>query len=119
MKKIKNKIKKIKTFCFDIDGVICNTKENYYYRSKPIKKAINKINELYSKGNIVIIFTARFMGRSNENVNIAKKRAYQLTYKQLKDWNVKYHRLIVGKPSFDYIVDDKSVDFRKDWYKFI
>ena len=119
MKKIKNKIKIIRTYCFDMDGVICSTKKNYYNSSKPIKKAILKINQLYSKGNVIIIFTARFMGRSNENVNLAKKRGYKLTYKQLKTWNVKFHRLIFGKPSFDYIVDDKSINFRKDWYKFI
>jgi histidinol phosphatase-like enzyme len=119
MKKNKIKIKIKKIYCFDIDGVICNTKKNYYHSSKPIKKAIRKINEIYSKGNIVIIFTARFMGRSNENINRAKKRGYQLTYKQLKSWNLKFHKLIFGKPSFNYIVDDKSINFRKDWYKFI
>ena len=119
IKKTNNKVKKINTYCFDMDGVICNTKKNYYYSSKPIKKAILKINEIYSKGNIVIVFTARFMGRSNENMNLAKKRGYQLTYKQLKAWNVKFHKLIFGKPSFDYIIDDKSINFKKDWYEFI
>jgi hypothetical protein len=119
MRKIKHKVKIMRTYCFDMDGVICDTKKNYYSASKPIKKAIKKINEIYSEGNIVIIFTARFMGRSNENINVAKKRGYQLTYKQLKAWNVKFHRLIFGKPSFDYIIDDKSIGFRKNWYKFI
>lgn len=108
-----------KTYCFDIDGVICNTKKNYYHTSKPIKKAIKKINKLYSEGNRVIIFTARFMGRSNENINVAKKKGFQLTYKQLKKWNVSFHKLIFGKPSFDYIVDDKNFGFRKDWYRFL
>jgi len=119
IKKIKNNIKIIRTYCFDMDGVICSTKKNHYNSSKPIKKAILKINQIYSKGNVVIIFTARFMGRSNENINLARKRGYKLTYKQLKTWNVKFHKLIFGKPSFDYIVDDKSINFRKDWYKFI
>ena len=31
--------------CFDIDGVICRTKKNNYRSSKPIKKAIKKINQ--------------------------------------------------------------------------
>jgi histidinol phosphatase-like enzyme len=111
--------KKIKIFCFDLDGVICNTKKNYYSDSKPNKKAINKVNEIHRKGHKVIIFTARFMGRSNEDVNLAKKRGYKLTFKQLKKWNVKFDQLIFGKPSFDYIIDDKSLDFRKDWYRFL
>jgi hypothetical protein len=38
---------KFKTFCFDMDGVICTTKGNYYHKSLPIKKAIKKINDPY------------------------------------------------------------------------
>ena len=110
--------RKPKIFCFDLDGVICTTKKNFYKNSKANKKAINKINEIYFKGHKVIIFTARFMGRSNENISLAKKRGYKLTYKQLKKWNVKFHKLIFGKPSYDFIIDDKSVDF-KDWTKII
>ena len=30
--------------CFDLDGVICLTKKNYYHLSRPIKKNIKKIN---------------------------------------------------------------------------
>ena len=108
-----------KKYCFDIDGVICKTYMSDYKKSKPITKAIKKINEIYSRGDRVIIFTARFMGRSNENIHTAKKRGYEFTYRQLKNWNVKFHKLIFGKPSFDFIIDDKSVDFKKKWYKFI
>ena len=50
---------------FDIDGVICKTKKNNY-SSKPIKKAIKKINQLYDKGNYIKLFTSRFMGRNKE-----------------------------------------------------
>ena len=111
--------KKIKIYCFDIDGVICFTKKNHYHNSRPNKKAIKKINQIYERGNKIIIFTARFMGRSNENVIMAKKKGYKLTYNQLLKWKVKFHKLIFGKPSFDYIIDDKSINFRKDWYKLI
>jgi hypothetical protein len=55
------------------------------------------------------------MGRSNENAKIAKQKAANLTTKQLKMWGVKYHGLIFGKPSFDIIVDDKSLGFKKNW----
>lgn len=113
------KQKKFKTYCFDIDGVICNTKKNYYSSSKPIKKAIAKINAIYSRGDRVIIFTARFMGRSNERISLAKKMGYKFTYKQLKKWKIKFHKLIFGKPTFDYLVDDRSIGYKKNWYKFI
>ena len=59
------------------------------------------------------------MGRSNEKANLAKKKGYNLTSNQLKKWKVRYHKLIFGKPSFDYVIDDKSVHFKKDWHKFI
>jgi hypothetical protein len=35
--------------------------------------------------------------------------------KQLKKWNVKYNKVFFGKPSFDILVDDKSLSFRKEW----
>jgi histidinol phosphatase-like enzyme len=113
------KIIKKKTYCFDLDGVICNTKKNFYNKSKPIKAAIKKINFLYEEGNKIIIFTARYMGRSEQKITLAKKRGYSLTIEQLKKWNVKFHRLIFGKPSYDYIIDDKSINYRKDWHKFL
>ena len=40
---------------------------------------------------------------------------FQFTKKQLKKWGVKYHKLIMGKPSYDLIIDDKSIFFKKKW----
>jgi len=40
-----------KTFCFDLDNVICKTgKDKVYKNSKPIKKNIETVNLLYEKG---------------------------------------------------------------------
>lgn len=108
-----------KTYCFDIDGVICTTYKSYYHKSNPNIKAIIKINNLYNSGNKIILFTSRFMGRSNENKKLAKKLGYRLTLKQLKIWRVKFHKLIFGKPSYDYIIDDKSIFYKKSWHKYI
>jgi histidinol phosphatase-like enzyme len=105
-----------KIYCFDIDGVICQTNGSNYLQSRPIYSSIKKINEFYSNNNRIIIFTSRFMGRSNENVMIARKKGYRLTYNQLKKWKVKFHKLIFGKPSYDFIVDDKAINF-KNWIK--
>ena len=57
----------------------------------------------------------RFMWRSKENINLAKKKGYKFTYDQLKKWNVKFHKLIFGKPSFDIFIDDKALFFKKNW----
>ena len=112
-------VKKKRVFCFDIDNVICKTINNNYKNSKPSKKAIKEINQLYKKGHIIKLFTGRYMGRNNDNVTKAKKQGYKMTMKQLKKWNIKYHKLIFGKPSFDLYIDDKALFFKDNWYKFI
>lgn len=106
-----------KIICFDLDGVICKTAGNKYNKSKPIKKNINFINSLFKKKFIIKIFTARFMGRSNENALLAKKKGFSLTRNQLKKWKVKYHYLIMGKPSYDFFIDDKAYGFDTNWPK--
>jgi hypothetical protein len=103
-------------FCFDLDNVICCTRENYYSKSKPIKKTIDIINKLYEKGFIIKIYTARYMGRSNDKIDQAILKGYNFTKKQLKRWKIKYHFLIFGKPSFDLVIDDKSFGYQKNWH---
>ena len=39
--------------------------------------------------------------------------------KQLKKWQIKFHILKFGKPSYDLIVDDKSLFYKKNWTKYI
>ena len=88
-----------------------------YFKAKPIKNNITKINELYGRGYFIKIFTARFMGRNNENQKKAKQRGFLKTKQQLKKWNIKYHKLIFGKPSYDLFIDDRSIFFKKNWVK--
>ncbi len=109
--------KEKKIFCFDVDGIICRTKKNNYTKSVPIKKNIKFINDLYIKGHNIKIFTSRFMGRNNDNVKKAKKNGLKLTKYQLKKWNLKYHKLIMGKPTYDYFIDDKAFNNIKDFLK--
>ena len=111
---------KLYTICFDIDNVICKTNsERNYAKSKPIKKNIKVINKLYLEGFKIILYTARYMGRCNGNLAKVKKRIKPLTLRQLKNWNVKYHKIYFGKPSFDLFIDDKSLFFDKNWSKLI
>ena len=112
MRKIVNKKKII---CFDLDNVLCKTKSNDYKKSIPIKKNINTVNTLYKKGYYIKIFTARFMGRNNDNYVKAKKQALKLTKSQLDKWKINYNKLIFGKPSFDIYIDDKSFFYDKNW----
>jgi len=106
----------LKILCFDIDNVICRTNStNDYTKSKPNIRVIKLINELYDKGHTIKIFTARYMGRNNDNIYLANKQGYRKTFKQLKKWNLKFHKLFISKPSFDVFVDDKSFGYKKNW----
>ncbi len=106
-----------KVICFDIDGVICKTKLNNYKTSKPIKKNIKLINQLFKSGYFIKIYTARCMGRNLDNKKKAEKQIKKYTIRQLKNWNVRYDKIFFGKPSFDLFIDDKCIFFNENWHK--
>ena len=97
------------TYVFDIDGTICTLTEGDYEKAEPIQKRINIINKLYDDGNIIVFHTARGMGRTKNSPLIAEKLFKHLTLRQLDEWQVKYHKLFMGKPSGDLYIDDKGV----------
>lgn len=104
-------------YVFDIDGTICLTEESDYKNSKPLNERIGLVNKLYDEGNIIILCTARGMGRFDDDQAMAINKFYNLTKNQLESWGVKYHKLFLGKPSGDIYIDDKGIsdfDFFKD-----
>jgi capsule biosynthesis phosphatase len=111
---------KFKTICFDIDNIICKTNSSGdYSKSVAIKKNIKAINDVYKSGFNVILYTARYMDRLKGNLTKVKKQIRPLTLKQLKKWDVKYHKIYFGKPSFDLFIDDKSLFYKRDWKKLL
>ena len=84
---VKNILNTKKVLCFDIGNVICKTQGINYKKSKKIQKTINLINDLFENIYYIKIFTARFMGRNNENISKAKKQVYEFTQKKLKKWS--------------------------------
>ena len=97
-------------YIFDIDGTICTLTDGNYFFAEPIKSRITVINNLFQEGNEIIFFTARGMKSSKNDVNNAKKEWEQLTRRQLDDWGVSYHKLILGKPAADLYIDDKGIN---------
>jgi hypothetical protein len=100
-------------YVIDIDGTICENGKCIgckYEGSIPLLDRIDKINKLYDEGNIIKYFTARGMGRYNDDCKKAKEKFYSLTEMQLELWGCKYHTLILGKPSGDVYVDDKGIN---------
>lgn len=63
----------MKILIFDIDNTISKTKGTKYQIAKPIKSKIKIINRLFDKGHIIKIFTSRYMGKYNGDVNFIKK----------------------------------------------
>lgn len=100
------------TLCFRPSNIEHLGKEKYNY-CKPIAENIELVNKLHSSGHEIIIYTARGMFTFNMDVAKVYSNLYEQTVKQLDKWGVKYHRLVMGKQPFDFLLDDKSLSLRE------
>lgn len=89
------------TYCFDLDGTLCDTKGSDYKNSQPKHDRIARVNQLLDNGHHIIIFTAR---GSSSGLDWT-----ELTRTQLEDWGIQHHEVIFGKPSADFYIDDKAI----------
>jgi hydroxymethylpyrimidine pyrophosphatase-like HAD family hydrolase len=82
----------------DIDNTLLSSPyvNNVYMGATPIDEEIKALNELYMKGYIVILWTGRGWHH------------YENTVKQLEKCGIKYHELIMGKPTGIYIDRDNK-----------
>ena len=72
-----------------------------YENSKPRYEQIEKINELYDKGNEIIYWTARG-GHSGIDWS-------RFTKRQIDNWGCKYTKIETQKkPSYDLFICDKT-----------
>ena len=95
-------------YCFDLDGTICTSVKNSEYElAVPDQEMIFRINTLYDLGHTIKIMTARGCVSGRDHT--------ELTQKQLIEWGVKHHELIMNKkPEADYFIDDKAINVY-DW----
>jgi len=97
----------------DIDGTICHVDATCrdatarYRQAIPITYRINKVNTLYDEGHTVIYWTAR---GSESGLDLK-----EFTREQLESWGCKFHSLLMGKPSYDLYIDDKSYNVDNFW----
>ena len=98
-------------YVVDIDGTICFPGEGdaVYTHARPRTDRISRINQLYIEGHEVYYFTARGMGRYNNDRQKAYDEFYEFTKKQLCGWGCMFNDLYLGKPSGDIYIDDKGV----------
>lgn len=80
-----------------------------YSNAKPIEATVNKLREYHQAGWYIIIYTARHMVSSLNDVDKAFAKHGQLTADWLERHNVPFDQLIFGKPYGIYYVDDKAM----------
>lgn len=87
---------------FDLDGTICEEKPTFEKSlAKPFIKVIEYINNLHDAGNYIIIYSARGWPE------------LVMTENWLKENGVPYDLLILGKPIYDKLYDDRAENL--DW----
>jgi hypothetical protein len=74
---------------------------NNYKLDSVCVEDVNKINELYDKGNTIIMFTGRNWNQ------------YNVTKKTLSEIKIKYHELVMGKPAGVYFDKDAVKDINE------
>ena len=88
-------------YIVDIDGTICTYEKGVRYKyAAPMKERIKFFNDLYDTGHEIIYWTAR---GSFSGIDYS-----ELTERQLNEWGVKSTELKMGKPSYDFWIDDKA-----------
>ena len=109
VKKDKMKLQKKKIIYVDVDGTICQNRDDLrdqdisiaYSDVKPYPDRISQINALYDEGHTIFYWTARGCHSGEDYTDLTKQ--------QFLEWGVKYHDLQVGnKPHFDMYICDKS-----------
>ena len=87
----------------DIDGVLCEETKPYA-RAKVIDGAADALAFWETCMNYTIILhTSR------------REQDRKLTVKWLKDNNIIYNKLVMGKPKGDVYIDDKALKFNGVW----
>ena len=92
--------------CFDIDGTLCSNTEGEYTQARPYLDVIAEVNRLHTEGHTILLYTAR-----GATTGIDWRRT---TEEQLREWQVRFHELFMGKPTADVYIDDKALRFQ-DW----
>lgn len=87
-------------YIVDIDGTICTNTNGDYSNAQPILYRIDYFNKLYNQGHEIHYWTARGGNSGLDHT--------ELTKQQLKNWEVKYTSLKLGKPTYDVWIDDKA-----------
>lgn len=105
-----------KIIAFDLDDTLCSRptdKESLgidkYHYCEPIQEMIDICNDLYDKGYIIYIYTARGMHTLEGDIKRIYDELYPITLTSLTKWGVKHNGLYMGKLHYDLFIDDKAM----------
>lgn len=99
-----------KLLVVDIDGTICeDTKGKNYVDPAPLTEVIRRVNDFWTMGWHVTIFTARGMRTYEGDLELIEANFRKITEDWLKANRVCYDELRFGKPPADLYVEDKGV----------
>jgi len=91
-----------KRIAVDVDGVLTKGDKKYWEEMcDPNQEVIDKINDLYKQGHIIIIWTGRPWKSAPKLIGF------------LERYGVRYHGVMMGKGSADYYIDDKAINVKK------
>lgn len=88
-------------YFIDYDGTLTTDEGEPYWVDPlddyPREEMIELVNDLYNKGNTIVIYTAR------------REEVREEVEYYLNKWDVKYHALRMEKPGFDLLIDDRAI----------
>lgn len=82
----------------DIDGVLCSEERTFEKTlAVPLEGARDALVDLAAAGNVIVLYSARGW------------EYYAATVAWLRKHEMPYDQLILGKPIFDFFIDDRAI----------
>ena len=96
--------------CFDIDNTLLKYRipGQSYGECDCVTKLVFLLRRLKDQGHTIILYTARGMKTSKQNVGKAMKDVALETFASLEKHRIPYDEIYFGKPDADFYIDDKA-----------
>lgn len=100
----------------DFDGTIVSLEKDFM-EGEPNEELITVLRDYYENNKRIVIYTARGMKSNNGDLAIIEKNVKPRIAEWLRLHNVPYHELIVGKPFWEILIDDrvKNIEDVNSW----
>lgn len=99
----------------DLDGVIISLPPSYKDKDKVIfdYNMVEFLKHRKRLGDYIIIFSSNGMNSNNNDIGKVYTKNYVRIFNLLKDNDVPFDELILGKPNADIYIDDKAIRYTK------